>query len=400
MSTAPEAPLILLRNAELFAPESLGLRDLLVGGGRILWIGRDAGDFGPVRAEAVDLEGRKVVPGLIDGHAHLTGGGGEAGAHTRVPPLALSRFTLAGVTTVVGTLGTDCSTRTMRDLVATVNGLRNLGLGAWCWTGGYTVPPATLTGSVRDDLAFVEPILGVGELAISDHRSSQPTLDELLRIAADAHVGGLMTGKAGIVHLHLGDGARGLDLVRQALKASELPPRVFHPTHVNRRKALFEEAVALAKAGCALDLSAFPVEEGEEGEEGWSAAEGLKRYLASGAPASKVTVSSDGGGCLPRFDGEGRIVRMGVGSPAALMGTLLELEASGEPLERVLPAFTSNVADLLRLPRKGRIAVGADADLVVLGPPGSASGAEDVMMGGAWAVRSGAALRRGLFEES
>jgi beta-aspartyl-dipeptidase (metallo-type) len=393
---ALEAPLILLRNADVFAPEPLGLRDLLVGGGRILRIGPLAGDLG-VEAEAVDLEGRRVIPGLIDCHAHLTGGGGEAGAHTRVPPVALSRFTLAGVTSVVGTLGTDCSTRTMRDLVATVNGLRNLGLGAWCWTGGYTVPPTTLTGSVRDDLAFVEPVLGVGELAISDHRSSQPTLDELLRVAADAYVGGLMTGKAGLLHLHLGNGPRGLDLVRQALKLSELPPRVFNPTHVNRRKALFEEAVDLAKAGCSIDLTAFPV---EDGEDAWSAAEGLRRFLASGAPAHRITVSSDGGGCLPQFDSEGRMLRMGVGSPAALMETLFELVASGEPLERVLPAFTSNVAGLLRLPRKGRIAVGADADLVVLGPPGSASGAGDVMMGGAWAVRSGAALRRGLFEES
>ncbi|MFN8011541.1 MAG: beta-aspartyl-peptidase [Holophagaceae bacterium] len=396
-SAALEAPLTLLRNAERFAPEPLGVGDLLVGGGRILWMGTDAGDLGPVKAAVIDLGGRKVIPGLIDGHAHLTGGGGEAGAHTRVPPVALSRFTLGGVTSVVGTLGTDCSTRTMRDLVATANGLRNLGLGAWCWTGGYTVPPTTLTGSVRDDLAFVEPILGVGELAISDHRSSQPTLDELLRVAADAHVGGLMTGKAGLVHLHLGDGARGLELVRRALETSELPPRVFHPTHVNRRKALFEEAVALARAGCALDLTAFPV---EEGEDAWSAAEGLRRYLASGAPAHRVTISSDGGGCLPVFDGEGRIVRMGMGSPGTLVETLLALVASGEPLERVLPAFTSNVAGLLRLPRKGRLAVGADADLVVLGAPGSARAVEDVMMGGAWAVRSGAAVLRGLFEES
>lgn len=396
-SPAPEAPLSLLRHAELFAPEPLGLKDLLVGGGRILWIGEDARDLGSVKAEILDLAGRRVIPGLIDLHAHLTGGGGEAGAHTRVPPVALSRFTLAGVTSVVGTLGTDCTTRTMRDLVATAQGLRTLGLGAWCWTGGYTVPPTTLTGSVRDDLAFVDPILGVGELAVSDHRSSQPTLDEVLRIASDAYVGGLMTGKAGVLHLHLGNGPRGLDLVRQALKVSELPPRVFNPTHVNRRKALFEEAVDLAKAGCAIDLTAFPV---EEGEDAWSAAEGLRRYLDSGAPPHRITVSSDGGGCLPVFDGEGRMLRMGIGSPGALMATLLELTASGEPLERVLPAFTANVAGHLRLLRKGRLCVGGDADLVVLGPPGSASGAEDVMMGGAWAVRSGAALRRGLFEES
>jgi beta-aspartyl-dipeptidase (metallo-type) len=396
MSAAPEAPLILLRHAEIFAPEPLGLNDVLVGGGKVLWIGRDAADLGAFQAETVDLEGRRLIPGLIDGHAHVTGGGGEAGAHTRVPAVPLSRFTLAGVTTVVGVLGTDCTTRTMRDLVATVHGLRNEGLGAWAWTGGYPVPPLTLTGSVRDDIAFVDCILGVGELAISDHRSSQPTLDEFLRVASDAYLGGLLTGKAGVLHLHLGNGPRGLSLIREALAQTELPARVFNPTHVNRRRALFEEALDLARRGCTVDLTAFPV---EEGEDAWSAAESLRRYFASGAPPERITVSSDGGGCLPHFDGEGRILRMGVGSPGALMETLLELLASGEALERVLPAFTANVADFLRLPGKGRIRVGGDADLVALGPAGSTSGAEDVMMKGAWAVRSGVALRRGMFEE-
>jgi beta-aspartyl-dipeptidase (metallo-type) len=396
MSAAPEAPLILLRHAEIFAPEPLGLNDVLVGGGKVLWIGRDAADLGAFQAETVDLEGRRLIPGLIDGHANVTGGGGEAGAHTRVPAVPLSRFTLAGVTTVVGVLGTDCTTRTMRDLVATVHGLRNEGLGAWAWTGGYPVPPLTLTGSVRDDIAFVDCILGVGELAISDHRSSQPTLDEFLRVASDAYLGGLLTGKAGVLHLHLGNGPRGLSLIREALAQTELPARVFNPTHVNRRRALFEEALDLARRGCTVDLTAFPV---EEGEDAWSAAESLRRYFASGAPPERITVSSDGGGCLPHFDGEGRILRMGVGSPGALMETLLELLASGEALERVLPAFTANVADFLRLPGKGRIRVGGDADLVALGPAGSTSGAEDVMMKGAWAVRSGVALRRGMFEE-
>jgi beta-aspartyl-dipeptidase (metallo-type) len=393
MSAAPEAPLVLLRNAELFAPEPLGLRDVLVGGGKVLWIGADAAPLGAFGAETVDLAGRRLIPGLIDCHAHLTGGGGEAGAHTRVPAVPLSRFTLAGVTSVVGLLGTDCTTRTLRDLVATVHGLRNEGLSAWAWTGGYPMPPATLTGSVRDDMAFVDAVIGVGELAISDHRSSQPTFDEFLRVASDAYVGGLLTGKAGVLHLHLGNGPRGLGLIREALAVSELPPRVFHPTHVNRRKALFEEAVDLARRGCTVDLTAFPV---EEGEDAWSAAEGLRRYMASGAPPERVTVSSDGGGCLPHFDGEGRMLRMGVGSPSALMETLLELLAAGEPMERVLPAFTANPADFLRLPGKGRIRTGGDADLVVLGP----AGIEDVMMKGAWFVRSGAALRRGMFEEA
>lgn len=383
----------LIRNAEVYAPESLGRRDLLLGGGKVLWIGADAPDLpATFGAQVLDLGGRRLLPGLIDGHVHVTGGGGEAGFASRVPAPTLSRYTRGGVTTVVGLLGTDDVARGTRELVAHVNALREEGLSAWGYAGGYHLPPATLTGSVRADLVFIDCLIGVGELAISDHRSSQPTLDELLRIASEAHVAGLMTGKAGIVHLHLGDGSRGLDLVRRALDQSELPPRVFNPTHVNRRKALFEEAIALARRGCSIDITAFPV---DEGEDAWSAADALVRYLDSGAPRDRVTVSSDAGGCLPCFDAQGRVCSMDVGHSGALVDTLRELLARGIALQDALPAFTSNVAGLLRLPGKGRIAVGADADLVALDASGAVT---DVFAGGRPHLRDGAVLRRGTFE--
>lgn len=385
--------LLLLRNAKVYAPEPSGLRDLLVGGGRILWMGEALTELpAALAAETLDLQGRRLLPGLIDAHVHVTGGGGEAGFRTRVPPLGVSRFTRAGITTVVGLLGTDDVARGPRDLLAQVYALREEGLAAWAFTGGYHVPPRTLTDSVRGDLVFIEALIGIGELAISDHRSSQPTLDELLRLASDAHVAGLMTGKAGVLHLHLGDGPRGLEPVRQALARSELPPRVFHPTHVNRRKALFEEALALARDGCTVDLTAFPV---EEGEDAWSAADGLIRYLDSGAPAERITVSSDAGGCLPVFDGDGHVCRMGVGESGALLATLNEAMQRGVPLERALPAFTANPARLLRLAGKGRIATGADADLLVLDEAGAA---HTVIAGGVVHVREGRVERYGTFE--
>jgi len=384
--------LTLLRNADLHAPRPLGLHHLLVAGSRVVWMGTEHLELpGALGAHVVELDGARLIPGLVDAHVHLTGGGGEAGAHTKVPPLALSRFTRGGVTTVVGLLGTDDATRHPRELVTAVHGLRHEGLSAWAWTAGYHVPPVTLTGTVRGDLAHVECIVGV-KTAISDHRSSQPTRDELLRLASEAHVGGLMTGKAGVVHLHVGDGPRGLEPIREALAASELPPRVFQPTHVNRRKALFEEAVALAGQGCHVDLTAFPV---EEGEDAWSAEDALLRYLDAGAPPQRVSVSSDGGGCLPVFDAEGRVSSMDVGAPGALALALRELLRRGCPLEQVLPAFTENPARLLRLAGKGHIAVGADADLVVLDSDG---GIQDVMAMGAWMVRGGEVMRGGTFE--
>jgi beta-aspartyl-dipeptidase (metallo-type) len=388
---------LLLRNADTYAPHPLGLQSLLIGGGRILWMGR--GNELPALPAALaahttelDLGGLRLLSGLIDGHVHVTGGGGEAGFRTRVPAVPLSRYTLAGVTTVVGLLGTDDVTRGPRDLLAQVYALREEGLNAYGYAGGYHVPLTTLTASVRSDLVLLEPLLGIGELAISDHRSSQPTFDEILRLAADAHVAGLMTGKAGILHLHLGDGPRGLEFVRRALRESELPARVFNPTHVNRRKALFAEAVELARAGCVIDLTAFPV---EEGEDAYTAAEGLQRYLAAGAPADRVTVSSDAGGCLPCFDDEGRVCSMDVGSSGALLDTLRTLLADGVPLATALPAFTANPARLLRLAGKGRIEMGADADLIALDATGAA---HTVIIRGDIHVRDGQAVRRGTFE--
>lgn len=385
--------LTLLRNANVFAPDPLGMRHLLLGGGRVLWIGVDAPDLpSTLAATAIDLEGRRLIPGLIDGHVHVTGGGGEAGFRTRVPPLALSRFTRAGITTVIGLLGTDDVARGPRELLATLYALREEGLTALGYSGGYHLPPATLTGSVRGDLVFIDALIGVGEVALSDHRSSQPTFDELVRLASDAHVAGLMTGKAGVLHLHLGDGPRGLDLVRRALHETELPPRTFQPTHVNRRKALFDEALDLAQRGCVMDITAFPV---EDGEDAWSAADALLRFFDGGAPPERVSISSDAGGCLPCFDADGHVSHMDVGDAGALLRTLAELVARGVPLERALPAFTSNPARLLRLAHKGRIAVGADADLVALDDTGAA---HDVLAGGVVHVRAGRQVRAGTFE--
>jgi beta-aspartyl-dipeptidase (metallo-type) len=384
--------LTLISNARVFAPEDLGVCHVLVGGGRILSVSEKKPDATVAGMEEIDVEGRRVIPGIIDGHAHVTGGGGESGFRSRVPPVPPGHFSTAGVTSVVGVLGTDDTTRDTRGLLAQTRALREEGFGAWCHTGGYHVPPVTLTGSVRDDIVFLDPVIGVGELAISDHRSSQPTLDELLRVASDAHVAGLISGKAGIVHLHLGDGERGLDLVRRALEETELPPRVFNPTHVNRRKGLFDEAVELARRGCTVDITAFPV---EEGEDAWAADVALARYLESVAPDARITVSSDGGGCLPVFNEQGEMLHMDIGRPDSLAETLAAMLAKDWPLEKILPAFTSNVAGILRLHDRGRIHEGLAADMVVLD---ESHGVSDVMIAGIWHVRDSRQQVFGQFE--
>ena len=387
---AAPTTLHLLRGAQVYAPEPLGAQDLLFGGGHILALAPrlDAPPPGwPV--EEHDCTGLILTPGLIDLHTHLTGGGGEGGAHTRVPPVQLTDLSMAGVTTAVGLLGTDTTTRSLEELLATARGLSHYGLTALCYTGGYRVPPKSLLASVREDIALIDRFIAVGEIAISDHRSGQPTFDELVRIASDAHVAGLMTGKAGLLHLHLGDGPRGLSLVRRALDETELPIRVFHPTHVNRNRRLWDEAVALGRRGLTVDITCFPPEPGTP-----TAAEDVRAWLDAGNPLEQLTLSSDGGGCLPDFDDQGRMVRMGVGNSSALLDTLRALVHGGMPLGDALRPITSTPAHLLRLHTKGAVGIGADADLLLLDRDLRTWG---TVASGRWLVRGGVPLIRGLF---
>lgn len=383
----------ILRNAEVFTPSPVGLRSVLVGGGSVLWMGEDLPRLpDAIEVDEIDLRGARVIPGLVDCHAHTTGGGGEDGAETKVPAPALSTFTTAGVTSVVGLLGTDAETRGMRSLLAATRALRAQGLGAWCYTGGYHLPARTLTGSVRGDIVHLDTVVGVGELALSDFRSSQPTLDELLRVASEAQVGGMLAGKAGVVHLHLGDGERGLELVRAALAQSELPARVFHPTHVNRQPQLFEEAIDLTNEGCSVDITCFPP---DDSDPALNAAKAVQAFVEAGADLARLTLSSDSGGCLPQFDEQGQMAHMGVAESMSMTRVLADLFTGPLQPEQFLPAFTSNPARLLKLHGKGELAVGGPADLVVLD---SNHLPHDVMVAGRWHVRGGEAVRKGMFE--
>ena len=383
----------IINNADVYTPQSIGIMSLLICGTKITAISKQNFQLSDnISVEVIDLQGQKLMPGFVDAHAHITGGGGEAGFCTQVPPVPISDFTGAGVTTVVGLLGTDDTTRSIGNLLSRVYGLREEGMSAYCWTGGYHYPLTTLLGSAKQDIVYLEPVVGIGEFAISDHRSSQPTYDEVIRLASETHVAGLMTGKAGIIHFHLGDGDRKLALLERAIKDTELPARVFNATHVNRNKPLFDHACELIKLGCYIDLTAFP--EGSA-DPGWSAAQAIQIAIERDLPLERITVSSDGGGCMPDFDGCGELVGMDFGRAATLAETLRAALKLGVQLEQVLPMLTENVAKLLRFTHKGRIAVECDADLIVMNDDYQVS---DVMVLGRWHKRNHEMCVKGTFE--
>lgn len=354
-----QARAVLLREANLYAPEPMGVVDILAVAGRIVAVGRELSEPNPIPTEVVELEGKPVVPGLVDVHVHLIGGGGEAGPASRVPPLPLESILRGGVTTVVGLLGTDGITRSPEDLLAAVRGLRIWGISAYLYTGSYWYPPVTLTGSVSRDLVLVPEVLGA-KIAISDHRSSQPGPRELLQLAAEARLGGMLAGKKGIVHVHVGDG--GLGPLFGALEEGHIPISQFHPTHVGRNPDVLSQAVEWARRGGAFDITAPP-------------ADSLSRLEAIFAEVDsarisweKITMSSDGGGSRPRFDADGYLVAYDYFGVETLWEAVRYLHTKGGyPLERLLPLVTENPARILGIPGKGRVEVGDDADLLILG---------------------------------
>ena len=142
----------LLKNANVYAPEKLGKKDILIEGEKILLM-QDSieGYEGLPGVETYDLEGKIVVPAYIDMHVHITGGGGEQGPASRVPESQLSEFLKNGITTVVGLLGTDGVTRSVENLVAKARALTEEGMTVYTLTSSYGYPPTTLTGSVCKD---------------------------------------------------------------------------------------------------------------------------------------------------------------------------------------------------------------------------------------------------------
>lgn len=384
----------LIKNATVYAPHKLGKCDVLVAGGKIVYLAEqiDLPEFADVAVTMAD--GMLLVPGIIDAHVHIAGAGGEGGPASRTPELQLTDYTTAGVTTVVGCLGTDGITRSVESVLMRAKGLTNEGITAYIYTGSYQVPTTTITGDVARDLSLIQEVIGVGEVAISDHRSSVPSLNELIRIAAHARVGGMLGGKAGIVNLHMGDAQNPFQPIHDAIANSQLSYRQFLPTHCNRNFWIFDDALIYGKKGYIdITTSSYPYYADEEVKPSTA----LRKLLEAGVPPEHITFTSDAGGSLPGFDPiTGELTSMLTATPHANLREMADaVHQEGIPLEQALLPLTLNPARILKLASKGRIEVGCDADILLLD-----AGLKliSVMAKGKWLVQEGRAVVKGIYE--
>lgn len=357
--------LTLFRNASVYAPDFQEQKDVLTGGNSILAIEDHIEVPSGVETKIIDCTGLWLVPGLIDSHVHITGGGGEGGPATRMPELEIKMMIDGGVTTVIGCLGTDGITRSVESVLMKVKSIRAKGMSAWMYTGAYQVPPPTITGDVARDIALFEEIIGVGEIAISDHRSSVPTIAELSKLTAHARVAGMIGGKAGIINIHMGDARDPFRPLHEIVANSEMNYRQFIPTHCNRNDNIFEDSKEYGKKGYVdITTSSYPYYEDEE----IKPSKALKQLLESGVPIGHITFTSDACGSLPGFDPvTGKLIKIEMGLPDSILREIKEaVLEDGVPMELALQVATSNPADILKLPGKGHIKAGCDADILLL----------------------------------
>ena len=345
----------LIKNVKVFRDGEWKDTEILIAGTSIEKVA-DKIDVSYSGMEVIDGQGMKAIPGLIDQHVHVTGGGGEGSFVTQVPGLSLSAPVKAGVTTIVGVLGTDGITRSVENLVAKTKALNEFGITAYCLTGSYQYPSPTLTGSVLRDITFINEIIGV-KTCISDHRASYMSMEEFRRVAADARVAGLMAGKVGEVHIHMGLDPRGLSPVFEVLDNSQIPVSTFRPTHCEK---CMDDAIKFMNMGGYADFTAKDHIMDETLEK-------LSRIYAE-APKGHATLSTDGNGSMPIWNDKNEMIGIGAGKITALFNVIRGLYQKKDiPLEEALKLATENPAKALKLfPRKGQLADGADADIVFL----------------------------------
>lgn len=390
------ARVLLIRHADLYTPDPAGIQDVLVVNGKIVRIAEHIDENSlQMAAEVIDARGHKVIPGYVDQHVHIIGGGGEAGPYSRTPEVQLSDVVSSGVTTLVGVLGTDGTGRHPESLLAKARGLETEGITAYVLTGSYEIPLRTITGDARRDVILIDKVLGIGEIALSDHRSSQPTKDELKRILTQARLGGILSGKAGVVQFHMGVGAAGLRMLFEILDETEIPAKHFIPTHVNRALPLFEQAKEFARRGGYIDLTSG-IRESDGFPSCVKPSDAIRICMEEGVPMDRLTMSSDGNGSMsvPLPDGGARLL---VTRLSSLHEEIRDAVIGGVPLETAIRVCGENPARANGLwPQKGCIREDSDADMLIFNDDLQI---DTVIARGRTMVQGGNVLVKGTFEE-
>ena len=358
---------ILIHNANLYAPTPRGIQDILIVNGSVVKIAPHI-DAAPIELplQVIDAAERMVIPGYVDQHVHIIGGGGESGFYSRTPEIMLSNLTTAGFTTVIGVIGTDCTIRHPETMLAKARGLTQEGITAYMLTGSYELPLHTILEDARKDIIIVNECLGIGEIALSDHRSSEPTQEELTKVLTQARLGGMLSGKTGVVQFHMGVGKKGIGLLLDILADSEFPAKHIIPTHINRAFHLFEQAKELAKKGGYIDITS-----GIREQDGFPAcvkpSDAIAQLYSDGVPMEQVTMSSDANGCMSVVLPDGSAKQLAVDASSFHEEVRDALLAGIVPAEQVIAVATSNPARANGLyPKKGCLAVDSDADMIIL----------------------------------
>ncbi|MBE3094462.1 MAG: beta-aspartyl-peptidase [Actinobacteria bacterium] len=360
---------ILMKRGEIYSPEYDGNKDILMVNDKILLIDRNITesivDVLDKNIKIVDASNCIVIPGFIDQHIHINGAGGEGGPQSRTLPIQLSELIKSGVTSVIGLLGTDGFARSLRALLMKARGLENEGISTWIYTGAYQYPSPTITENILSDLMLIDKVIGV-KIALSDHRSSHPTVEELKKVTSKARVGGMLAGKAGVVHIHMGSEEIGLNPLFEIIKNTEIPIEQFAPTHLNRNEDLFKNAIEFGKMGGYVDITA-----GISQEYGFyeviKPSKAIKKLAENGVSIERITMSSDGNGSMPKLDKKKEIVGMLVASVSSLYKEFIDIiKEEKMSIQDAVKVSSTNIAKHLKLDQKGEIKEGKDADLLVL----------------------------------
>lgn len=346
--------MLLVKNANIYAPESIGKKDILIGAGKLLAI--EDSIEAHSHFQTIDLEGKIVTPGIIDQHIHIIGAGGKHGFSSMTPEIMMTNLVSCGTTTVVGLLGTDGSTRGIKTLYAKCKALDMEGMTAYMYTGYFGLEPMHITTNVQEEMIFIDKVLGC-KIALSDARSSYPSDVELLRLLRQVRVGGLIAKKKGILHIHLGAQTKGIESLFRIVKDHEFPIENISPTHLGRTKDLFEQAIEFAKMGGMADISTG----GTKYTEPYKA---LLYGLEKGASINNFSFSSDGNAGLDKKDAKGNLIGFRKAPYELNIVQAQELVRDGGlSITDAFKPITLNPAINLGLANKGHVAVGCDADL-------------------------------------